>query len=72
MLDKVQGIELREPIVAAPLDVFSRKDSPAAEISKVPAIAVVSKPVSHEQFQSKEELVTAFLKDRHAIWMRWF
>ncbi len=31
-----------------------------------------SESAFYEQFQSKEELVSAFLKDRHAIWMRWF
>ena len=32
----------------------------------------VSESAFHGQFQSKEELVSAFLKDRHDIWMRWF
>jgi AcrR family transcriptional regulator len=32
----------------------------------------VSESVFYEQSQSKEEIVSAFLKDRHAIWMRWF
>ena len=36
------------------------------------AIAGVPESVFYEQFQSKEDLVSAFLKDRHASWMRRF
>ncbi|MFL6302645.1 MAG: hypothetical protein ACJ72H_03810 [Candidatus Sulfotelmatobacter sp.] len=32
----------------------------------------MSDSVFYEQFQLKEDLVSAFLRDRHAIWMRWF
>ena len=42
------------------------------EISKVLAIARVPESVFYEQFQSKEDLVSAFLKGRHASWMRRF
>ena len=42
------------------------------KISEVLALARVSETAFYEQFQSKEELVSAFLKDRHAMWMRWF
>ena len=55
-----------------PFQSFCRDGSREAEISEVPAIPGVSESAFDEQFQSKEELVSAFLKDRHAIWMRWF
>jgi AcrR family transcriptional regulator len=67
-----QNVGVRDKIITALLDPFCRDGSREAEISEVPAIAGVSESASHEQFQSKEELVSAFLKDRHAIWMRWF
>lgn len=54
------------------VDVFCRDGSREAEISEVPAIAGVSESAFYEQFQSKEDLVSAFLKDGHAISVRWF
>jgi AcrR family transcriptional regulator len=42
------------------------------EISDVLAIAGVSESAFYEQFQSKEELASVFLKHRHVLWMRWF
>ena len=35
-------------------------------------MTAASKSDFYEQFQSKENLVSAFLRHRHAIWMRWF
>ncbi len=58
--------------VTAFLDVLCREGVRKAEISKVLAIAGVPESAFYEQFQSKKDLVSAFLKDRHASWMRWF
>lgn len=54
------------------LDAICREGDRGTEISKVLAVTGASESVLYEQFQSKEDLVSAFLKDRHAIWMRWF
>lgn len=67
-----QSAGVRDAIIAAFLEVLCREGVRVAEISKVLAIAGVSESVFYEQFQSKEALVSAFLKDRHAIWMRRF
>jgi hypothetical protein len=68
MLEIVLRIGFRDPIVAGALDAFFQEDIPAAEISKAPAIAGVSKSFSNQPSQSKQELLRAFLKDRHAHW----
>jgi len=72
MLEMRQSVGVRDVIIPAFLDVFCRDSSREAEISEAPAIARVSESAFYEQVQSKEDLVSAFLKDRHAIWMRWF
>lgn len=72
MLETKQSAGVRDAIITAFWDVFSRDVSLEAEISEALAIARVSEFASYERFQSKEDLASAFLKDRHAIWMRWF
>jgi AcrR family transcriptional regulator len=72
MLEMKQSVEVSDANIAAFWDVFCRDGSLEAEISKLLAIAGVSESVFYEQSQSKEDIVSAFLKDRHAFWMRWF
>ena len=72
MLKIEQNVGVNDAIITAFWEVFSRDESLEAEISEVLTVAPVSEPASYERFQSKEDLVSAFLKDRHAIWMRWF
>jgi AcrR family transcriptional regulator len=72
MLEIEQSVGGRDAIIAAFVDVFGRDGSREAEISEVLAIAGVSESAFYEQFRSREELVSAFMKNRHAIWMRWF
>jgi AcrR family transcriptional regulator len=67
-----QSVGVRDAIIAAFLDVFCRDGSREAEIAEVLAITGVSESACYKHFQSKEVLVSIFLKDRHAIWMRWF
>jgi hypothetical protein len=59
-------------MITAFWDAFCRDASLETEISEVLVTAGASEYVSHELLQSKEDLVSAFMKDRHAIWMRWF
>lgn len=68
MLEIEQSVRVRDAIVNAFWDVFCRDGSLEAEISELLTVT----GVSESAFQSKEDLVSAFLKDRHAIWMRWF
>ena len=72
MLETEQSVGVKDAIIAAYLDVLCREGVRQAEISKALAIAELSKSVFFEQVQSKEDRVSAFLKDFHAIWMRWF
>jgi AcrR family transcriptional regulator len=72
MAEMRQSGEVRDAIITTFLDVLCREGVLEAEISRVRAIAGVSESIFYEQFQSKEDLVSAFLKDRHVIWMRWF
>jgi AcrR family transcriptional regulator len=72
MLEIEQSVGFSDAIITAFWDVFCRDGSREAEISEVLALVRVSESAFYEQFQSKEELVSAFLKDRHAMWMRWF
>jgi len=72
MLEREQSVGVRDAIITALWDVFCGDGSRDAEFSAVLALAGVSESGFHEQFQSKEDLVSVFLKDRHAIWMRWF
>lgn len=72
MLEIEQSVGVRGAIIAAFLDVFCRDGSREAEISEVLAKDGLSESAFYQQFQSKEELVSAFANNRHAIWMRWF
>src|SRR4051794_34420105 len=54
-----QNDGVRDAIIPAFLDVFVRNGNREAEMS-------------NPQFQSKEDLVPAFLKDRHVLWMSRF
>ena len=72
MPEMEQSVGVRDAIIAAFLEVFRRDGSREAEIAEVMAITGVSESAFYEHFQSKEELVSIFLKDRHATWMRWF
>ena len=72
MLEMEQSVGVRDAIITAFWDVFCRGGSLEDEIADLLAIPGVSESAFYEQFQSKEDLVSAFLKDRHVIWMRWF
>ena len=72
MLGIEQSVGVKDAMVTAFWDVFCQDTSLEAEISEVIAKAGVSESAFYEQSESKEDLVSAFLKDRHVIWMRWF
>jgi len=72
MLEMRQSAGVRDAIMSAFLNVLCREGVREVEISKVLAMAGVSEPSFYAEFQSKEDLISAFMKDRHAMWMRWF
>ena len=72
MLEIEQNVLVSDAIITAFWDVFCRDGSREAEISEVLGITEVSGSAFCEQLQSKEELVSTFLKGRHAMWMSWF
>ena len=72
MLETRQSAEARIAIIRAFSNVLYREEPRYADISKALAIAGVSTSVFYEQFKSEEDFVSAFLTDRHAMWMRWF
>ena len=72
MLEMRRSAGVRGAIIPAFLDVLSREDVRDTEIPKALAIAGASESVFYAEFESKEDLVSAVLKDRQVIWMRWF
>jgi AcrR family transcriptional regulator len=72
MLETEQTVGVKDAIITGCLDVLCREGIRGAEIAKVVEKAGVSESAFYKQFQSKESLLSAFLRDRHAIWMRSF
>lgn len=64
----MRNIEQRVGLVGAPIEVlltvFCGDCGPEVEISKGIAVA--------EHSQTQQNMVLDYLRDRHAIWMRWF
>lgn len=67
-----QSVRVGDAIITAVVNAFRRDGTREPEISEILVTAGVPGPVFDEHFQSKEGLVSPYLKDRHAIWMRWF
>lgn len=72
MLEIAQSVGVRDATITALLDVLSREGIRGNHISEVLEIAGLPESNFHKQFRLKEDLISAFLKERHAIWMRWF
>jgi AcrR family transcriptional regulator len=72
MLEIEQSVGVKDAMITTFWDVFSRDGSLEADISEILATAEVTEYAFYEQIQSKENIVSAFLKDRHVIWIRWF
>jgi len=72
MLEMRHSTGTRDATITVFFDAFCRECVREAEIPRVLAMTTVSESAFYEQFHSKENAVSAFLKDRHAIWMRWF
>jgi len=64
--------DLRDRIVDASLELFYRDGIRATDLGKIMEKAGVSEDSFYQYFQSKEDLVAAFLRKRHDIWFSWF
>jgi AcrR family transcriptional regulator len=60
----------RDRILAAAYDLFSRQGIQAVGIDAVVARAGVARMTLYRHFQSKEELVLAFLEQREELWTK--
>lgn len=67
-----QNVGVRNVFITALLDALCGEGVHEVEISKALTTTGVSRAVFNEQFRSKDGLLSAFLRDRHAVWMRWF
>jgi hypothetical protein len=78
MLELRQSAEITNTTVTAVSRVLPQVGSREAgrrdhfAVSHAPGQAEASAYAFNEHFQKKEDLVPAYLKERHAIWMRWF
>ncbi|WP_235835260.1 TetR/AcrR family transcriptional regulator [Piscinibacter terrae] len=62
----------RERILSTAHDLFYREGIRATGIDRVIAEAGVTKVTFYRQFPSKDDLILAFLEQRHERWMTWF
>jgi AcrR family transcriptional regulator len=72
MLETEKSVGVKDAIITAYLNVLCREGARGSEIANLLENAGVSESAFYEQFQSRENLLSAFLRHRHAIWMRWF
>lgn len=72
MLEPKQSVRVRNMTITALWDVFPRDSRRGAGTSYALEGTGVSTSALREEFQASEDLVSAFLKDRHVAWMRWF
>ena len=66
------SLSARERILGTAHDLFYRDGIRATGIDKIIAEAGVAKLTFYRHFPSKDELVRAFLEERHTRWMAWF
>lgn len=72
MLEPKQSFRVRNMTITAFWDVSPRDNGRGAGTSSVLEDTGLSTSAFSEEFQAREVLVSAFLKDRHVAWMRWF
>jgi len=71
MLEIRQNAGDRNAIITFLWDILHREGARDAELSQLVVRIGPSECVLDEVSQSKEDIVSAFLKDRHRIWMHW-
>lgn len=61
----------RERILASAQELFYRDGIRATGVDRVIAEAGVTKVTFYRHFPSKNDLVTAYLEERHLLWIEW-
>lgn len=72
MREPKQSVQLRDGAIMTFWDLFPRNKSRAGQISDVLEKTGACEPAFYKEDQSREDIVSVFLKDRHVDWMRWF
>lgn len=67
-----EGLPARERILATAHRLFYRDGLRATGVDRIIAESGVAKLTFYRHFPAKDELVLAFLEDRHVRWMAWF
>lgn len=65
-------LSARERILVTAHDLFYRDGIRATGVDRIIAASGVAKLTFYRHFASKDDLVRAFLEDRHERWMAWF
>lgn len=68
----VAGLGARERILRTAHDLFYREGIRATGVDRIIREAGVTKVTLYRHFPSKNDLIAAYLEDRHARWMAWF
>lgn len=68
----MQDLPARERVLLTAHALFYREGIRATGIDRVIAESGVAKVTFYRHFPSKNDLVVAFLEDRHRRWMTWF
>lgn len=70
--DKASGTRARDRIFAAAKDMFYRQGIRAVGVESIVAAAGATKMSLYRSFRSKDDLVAAYLKERDAVYWRWW
>ena len=62
----------REQLLSTAADLFYREGFRAIGVDTISAVSGVSKMTLYRQFQSKDELIVAYLNESNAQFWEWF
>jgi AcrR family transcriptional regulator len=72
MQELTQAQNQRDSIVNSSLEIFYRDGIKGTDVYRIIESAGVSESSFYQNFASKDDLVAAFLHERHDRWMAWF
>lgn len=72
MQELTQAQSQRDSIVNSSVDLLSRDGIKGTDVNRIIETAGVSESAFYQNFASKDDLVAAFLHERHDTWMAWF
>ncbi|AXE33442.1 TetR/AcrR family transcriptional regulator [Chromobacterium phragmitis] len=70
--DDIAALPARDRILATAHRLFYREGLRATGIDKLIAESGVTKVTFYRHFPSKNDLIQAYLEQRHRLWMNWF